>query len=312
MPAPEPEDVAALIAEARAAGRADAAAKLRELWRDAYLEAATATDAPRPPAPAPTDGSAWWVYCVVAAADAASVPVGAAGVSPDSPVEIVASGRLAAVVSPVPLAEFNDERLREHLEDLAWVEQVARAHEGVLEAVMSATTIVPLRLCTICLTRERVGALLDGQARELESALEALQGRTEWGLKLFAPPARHAEAAPATEDDGSAYLERKRRARADREQAQRELTDRAQRLHDALGAESVASAVNPPQRPEAHGRDADMLLNSAYLVDDDRRDRLRAIVEELAAEYQHHGFAIELTGPWPPYNFVSPAAPAMS
>ena len=316
MPVPDADDVAALVAESRAAGRADAAARLRELWRDAYLEAAAAPPVPPPapaPAPVPSEGSAWWVYCVVAAADAGLVPPDVAGVAPGSPVEIVTSGHLAAVVSPVPLAEFNDERLREHLEDLAWVEQVARAHEAALEAVMGATTIVPLRLCTICLTHERVGALLDEQASELASALDALRGRAEWGLKLFGPPARNAEAAPAAEqDDGRTYLERKRRVRADREEAQREVTERAQRLHDALGAEAVASAVNPPQRPEAHGRDAEMLLNSAYLVEDARRDRLRAVVDELAGEYEAHGFAVELTGPWPPYNFVSPATPALS
>ncbi|MGI8622098.1 MAG: GvpL/GvpF family gas vesicle protein, partial [Solirubrobacteraceae bacterium] len=280
---------------------------LRELWRSAYLEAA---GTPRRE-PAPADGSAWWVYCVVASTAAARLPDGLRGVVPGAEVETVTGGQLAAVVSAVPLAEFNDERLREHLEDLAWVEHVARAHESVLESVMATTTIVPLRLCTICLSPERVAALLDEQAAGLAPALDALRGRTEWGVKLFGPLAGPTE-PEAEAADGSAYLERRRRARGAREEAQRAATDCAQHIHDALGRETVASAVNPPQRPEAHGRDAEMLLNAAYLIDDERREALRGLVESLAAEHEPAGFALELTGPWPPYNFVAPSAPALS
>jgi hypothetical protein len=54
-----------------------------------------------------------------------------------------------------------------------------------------------------------------------------------------------------------------------------------------------------------------MLLNGAYLVDDERRSSVRSAVEALAEEYEPLGFSIELTGPWPPYNFVSPAASAV-
>lgn len=304
------EDVGALLAEARDAGRADAREELRERWRAAYLDAAATPR--RAAAPVSADGTAWWVYCVVSAADGAQLPEPLAGVVAGVAVETIGSGPLTAVVSAVPLAEFNDARLREHLEDLAWVEQVARAHEAVLEGVMAVTAIVPLRLCTICLTPERVGALLDEQAAELVSALDALRGRTEWGVKLFGTSGAQAAAPEGEAADGSAYLERKRRARGAREEAQRAATECAQHVHDALTREAVASAVNPPQRPETHGRDAEMLLNAAYLIDDERRGELQTLVERLAAEHEPRGFALELTGPWPPYNFVAPSSPALT
>jgi hypothetical protein len=46
-----------------------------------------------------------------------------------------------------------------------------------------------------------------------------------------------------------------------------------------------------------------MLLNGAYLV---RRDdgRLQDAVAELESLYGPRGVTYELTGPWPPYNFV--------
>jgi hypothetical protein len=302
-------DIAQLIDEARQAARDEVRDILQARWRDAYLrEAANAAAPAREERPEPQDGTAWWLYCVVAARDVPRLPSG---------METVIAGELAAVVTEVPLAEFGDEPLREHLEDLAWVERTARAHEAVLESVMATATIVPLRLCTLCLTRERVTDLLAGQRDELGAALDALRGRAEWGVKVFAEAeAREAALSETEEDDdrseAGAYLERKRRARTAREDAQQRAHDCVQAVHERLEQVAVASAVNAPQRPEAHGRQAEMLLNAAYLVDDERRDALRDAVDALAAEHAPMGFAVELTGPWPPYNFVAPAATALS
>jgi hypothetical protein len=47
-----------------------------------------------------------------------------------------------------------------------------------------------------------------------------------------------------------------------------------------------------------------MLLNGVYLVDDEDEDRFRRVVDELSEEYSRVSVTVELTGPWPPYNFV--------
>jgi hypothetical protein len=44
-----------------------------------------------------------------------------------------------------------------------------------------------------------------------------------------------------------------------------------------------------------------MLLNGAYLVDDDRTDEFADAV--AAQDGAHRGIRLELTGPWPPYSF---------
>jgi hypothetical protein len=45
-----------------------------------------------------------------------------------------------------------------------------------------------------------------------------------------------------------------------------------------------------------------MLLNAAYLVDEQRDEDLTAAVRALAAK--HPAVRLELTGPWPPYSFA--------
>jgi hypothetical protein len=48
-----------------------------------------------------------------------------------------------------------------------------------------------------------------------------------------------------------------------------------------------------------------MLLNGAHLIERNRRGELERVIAGLQEEWAPLGFVIELTGPWPPYNFVS-------
>lgn len=260
-----------------------------------------------PPADSPA-GVAWWAYCVTWAEDAMGAAAGQDGVEPGTQVEAVCEGELAALVSSVPLAEYDDERLRAHLEDLAWVERIARSHEQVLDAALRDATVVPLRLCTLYRSTEGVQQLLRENRAELREALIQVAGCVEWGVKVFADPN-----APAREDAmdiggaerrGAAYLLRRQNERALAERAGEVRARCAQVVHQQLGALARAATSNPPQRPEVHGRELTMVLNGAYLVERDRVAEVQAAVGGLQEEWSPLGFVIELTGPWPAYNFV--------
>ena len=165
------EDLPALIAEARAGAREKARALLEAAFVDALLDRAAA---PRP-AGGGSGGEGWWVYGVIAARDADRVSSGLEGVEPGSEVEAVVVGELAALASPVPMREYGDERIRDHLEDLQWVERTARAHEAVLDAALGTTTVVPLRLCTIYRDRPGVERYRHNLARVLTAVGVARQ-----------------------------------------------------------------------------------------------------------------------------------------
>ena len=59
------------------------------------------------------------------------------------------------------------------------------------------------------------------------------------------------------------------------------------------------------QAAAAHGRSADMVMNAAYLVADDSVGQFNQVIAALQEEFADHGFDFELTGPWPPYHFVT-------
>ena len=56
---------------------------------------------------------------------------------------------LTALVSNVSLAEFGEAALRESLENLAWLDEVARLHHYVIDAAARLFPLLPVRLATV-------------------------------------------------------------------------------------------------------------------------------------------------------------------
>ncbi len=266
------------------------------------------------PRPAPASGEpAWYVYGVVAG----ETELGGSldGVDGAHPVIVLREGALAAVSSQVPLEEFDEARLREHLGDMAWVEATARAHESVLEAVREQTTVIPMRMCTVYRTEGGIREMLAREAAPLQEALDHLDGKAEWGVKVFTSiagsgagtdgEAEAADDSPSGGDSpGVAYMERRRTERERRQRALQMAEEAAALIHERLSAVASDAQVISLQRPEVSGHSGDMILNGVYLVPDDIADAFHAEVRALAAELERYDVELHPTGPWPAYNFV--------
>jgi hypothetical protein len=251
---------------------------------------------------ASSPATAWYVYGVVRAG--ASVPELAEGVC------LVGDGSLAAVAGEVPLAEFGEDALVERLNDRIWLEEKARAHEEVLRAFLGRTPVVPLRFGAIYRDVVDVRRLLEERRGVFEAALGRLSGHVELGVKAWLDRDRFERAlagvAATPADSGRAYLERRRGELAAAREASARAAEIARVAHERLLAAAVDGVANRPQPPELTGRPDAMLLNGAYLVRDDEEafvDEVAHLADELAAS----GVTFELTGPWPPYNFVGEA-----
>ena len=110
-------------------------------------------------------------------------------------------------------------------------------------------------------------------------------------------------AVSAGPTSGRDYLMARSRDLSERSTTQEQLREQVRELHQALGEVSAECVRNQPQDAALSGRREQMLLNGAYLVP--RGDtRLESAVRELQRIYGERGVSYELTGPWPPYNFV--------
>ncbi len=217
--------------------------------------------------------------------------------------DVVEHDGLQAVVCDVDLAEFGEEPVRANLEQLPWVEKVARTHDSVVRAVAARATVAPLRLVTICLDDDSVVRRLQQWEAPLRSALRRVEGCREWSVKVYSPLDADAESSTgAAVTSGTAYLRRKREQSSRRQAADRESAETAEAVHLALAARSRASRVLAPQDPQLTGRADRMILNGAYLLPDAEQKEFQGLVDDLRA--RHQGVVLEVAGPWAPYSFA--------
>lgn len=221
-------------------------------------------------------------------------------------------GAPAFAVSEVPAADWNAEALPVHFEDLTWLEDTARAHHQVIEALAAHTTVLPLRLATLYEDADRALAALHEQHDHFADRLALLTGHTEYGIKAYIRPDTAADVSPPTSapSPGKAYLQARRAQQHARDDHYQQAAHAAQRITDTAARYATASIRHPVQTgPLTRGQDGENVLNDAYLVSDDQADAFRTAVEQDAARMA--GVRIEITGPWAPYSFATPPpAPA--
>ncbi len=220
------------------------------------------------------------------------------------PLEVVEHHGLQAVVCDVDLDEFGEEPVRQNLEQLAWVEKVARTHDSVVRAVAARATVAPLRLVTVCLDDDSVVTRLQQWEQPLRSALQRVEGCREWSVKAYSSgtPAETAAGDEEAATSGTAYLQRKREQSSRRQMLDRDAAEAAESIHVALAGRSKASRLLAPQDPQLTGRTERMILNGAYLLPDEEENDFRSLVQDLRV--RHQGVLLEIAGPWAPYSFA--------
>ena len=235
------------------------------------------------------------------------------GVAGDPP-RLLHHHGLIAVVSHVPERDFAEKPLRAHLEDLDWLTRTARAHQGVIDALTVVTTPLPLRLGTVFRDDSGVRVMIEEREDAFRRALDRLEGRVEWGVKVYAET-EEAEPAPERPETGGPaqkalsgrdYLrQRRQQARAHEDRWQR-AEEFASRLHETLSSYAEDSRLHAPQNAALSGASGRNVLNAAYLVSRADSEEFVELVDRTKDEAP--GMRVELTGPWAAYSFAGDIA----
>ena len=175
----------------------------------------------------------------------------------------------------------------------------AHAHDGIL-ARFAGGAVLPLGLGTALADDATIGALLTSHATLLQEELSRVRGHAEWAVTVqtFEPPGPEQPSDPTA--SGRDYLQHRRAeldAREDRWSRQDQL---ASSLHGPLAACAVA-AERVESRPLEEA--SPPLLHGVYLLDDEAYARFESTIAYLRSE--HPAAVIDVSGPWPPYHFVS-------
>jgi hypothetical protein len=222
-----------------------------------------------------------------------------------------AGAGLWAVVTHVPEAEYSETAIAGGLQQLDWIGPRALAHEAVVEYFLGARAVLPMQLFTIFASDERAIAHLDRDRRRLDRILSRVERQLEWGLRVTLDD-RAGAAGERTagrsggrgSESGTEYLARKRDlARAARGRLTRARAD-AGRLYRSLARQATSAVRHAATEGAVPG--SRVIVDAAFLVPAGRQGAFRAVLRREARELERSGLAVSLTGPWPPYNFVTP------
>ncbi len=263
--------------------------------------------------------SGYYVYCIAESVAAHQLAAAAlpAPIEENTKLEWVTVNDLAALASTVPLDTYKEDALTEHLTDATWTAVRAMRHETVVEYVAKRVSVVPLRFGTIYLERAGIERMLAEQGRELARILERLRGHEEWGVNVFSDRAKliagitavsprlrelvqQAEAA----SPGQSYLMQKKIETLRVDEARTALTGIIDQVEKSLSEQADDAKRLRILKVEAteHG---ELKGKFAFLVRRAEFEEFRAAAERLAEAHLAAGVRLELTGPWPAYNFTT-------
>jgi Gas vesicle synthesis protein GvpL/GvpF len=248
--------------------------------------------------------TATYVYCIVhrvGRPSMARVPAGLPGSSKPSLVDLGRS--MWCVTADVPLARYAPSQLEAGLRNLAWVSEMAVAHEAVVEhfTKVRGATVVPMKLLTMFSTPERAEAEMRMRRPELAAIVRRVRGCAEWGVRVMRRQAEATSRPSRPVASGAAFLAAKRQARDDARQAARRAADVADRIYERLAP--FAKAARRRNDTPA-GVAAPPLLDAVFLVSGARKIKFRAVARQAAVDCRSAGAELTITGPWPAYNFA--------
>ena len=240
---------------------------------------------------------------------------------------------ISLVVADVPAATYRSETLDARMSDLDWVARCGTAHHAVADAVASKHTVVPFRLFTIFSSEARARATLRRAGARIDEALTRVKGKAEWALRIGKPDVAPLETDNRTEKSarGRARVGSAQRAPAGTGPHARQprvgpgmgagsgTSFLAQKAAAKLAAADLAARVRGDAAhvfdtltdiaDEASERSNDaaagLLLDAAFLVSARRTAAFKKALEAAAQGLLRDGCRVTLTGPWPPYSFVS-------
>jgi Gas vesicle synthesis protein GvpL/GvpF len=214
-----------------------------------------------------------------------------------STVYAIGDDAVAAIVSDLPNQKLRPERRR------------LAAHHAVLKELMADHTVLPMAFGLLADGHEAVRRILRINHDAFAEQLDRVRGRVEMGLRVGWDVANIFEYMIGLHEELRSL--RDQIFRGGRTPSQDDKIDlgrafdrllnasreaHLQRVTAALRSHTVEFQANPPRSERE-------VLNLACLVEREQQQAFEQGVLQVARRFDNN-FAFDITGPWPPHNFV--------
>lgn len=211
-------------------------------------------------------------------------------------VEPIAEGKYLCWASRVSRQEFAID-LQRNMDDLEWLAACSIRHQKVLSEIGAVTQVLPARFGTVFLSPETLLADLKQKIPNLRQVFRRIADADEWGVKIFGTaPARSSVAISAS--SGVDYLRQKQA------QLQSASASKHDEAIDKFGEELSQISEASVAGGKASSGQPGLLWSASFLVKRADKKDFDRVLKRYAEQWAGNR-RIDVSGPWPPYSFVS-------
>ena len=225
---------------------------------------------------------------------------------------------LYVIVKYVSGEEFSEENLKKNLADLQWLETNARDHIMIISKIMEQNTVIPFNFGTIYQSEESLKKFIKDYSGSLSENLLHLEWKEEWAVKIYVDRKALTEQIDELSEEvaalekqimasspGKAFLLKRKKTDLIENEMDRLCKNYGQEYYNEFKNLSVSTCLNNLIPKDFTGREDTMILNATFLVHKTKVPDFKNTFEILKKKDGNSGFFLEVTGPWPPYSFIS-------
>jgi hypothetical protein len=180
--------------------------------------------------------------------------------------------------------------------------------------------VLPFKFGTVFENEANVEKLLKVNNIEFKAVLASLDGKEEWGLKIYCNSEYFKDALCRGNEriaeidkeilaagKGKAFFLKKKKDEIIKDVINEKISEYTKDCFERLKVTAVDTKINNILPKEVTEKQEDMVLNTAFLINKERLKGFVNVLAYLKTKYLNKGLILDCTGPWPPYNFCQKA-----
>lgn len=203
-------------------------------------------------------------------------------------------------------SEFSGPVAEKNLQDIQWLTPRVLAHQKAVDTISEIGAIYPARFATLFSSLEVLELNVRRWNEQLAAYFQKVEGKREFGLKVFATEQIAAVPATAKNPDGGGrgYLLARRQASEAKQRRSEAFANIVSEIADSLsdfGADVARRSTVTLNDPDD---DRTLIGNIAILITLGDESRIKQVAQAYSGQIDPT-FRIEtvISGPWAPYSF---------
>ncbi|WP_216830682.1 GvpL/GvpF family gas vesicle protein [Alkalihalobacterium elongatum] len=226
---------------------------------------------------------------------------------------------ITAVLCELDSNEFSIDSIEKNTQDPQWLTVKATHHHEIVNNLHKSCTVVPLKFCTIYSNETSLKQELQQNQEDILKLFTRFENCDGWNVKIYCQKETwlafwevHDRTVLKEKEKisqmspGTQFLMKKKLKQKLIHTVDSHIEKVIHQFHELLIKNSTQYTSKKIWNKQVTGKQEEMVWNGVYLVEnnDDTLNEIKKVIKQFQLNYEKQGLMIEITGPWPPYDFL--------